>query len=95
MKPVGAFLAAGVRELFRGGPRYWAWVGTLLAVIGAGAVGYRVQLARGLVATGLSDQISWGVYMPIEALVEPMRAEAAAAFGGPVDVATDLARLEL
>jgi predicted GTPase len=30
-----------------------------------------------------------------EALVEPMRAEAAAAFGGGVEVATDLAVLEL
>lgn len=34
-------------------------------------------------------------HMPTEALVEPMRAEAATAFGGPVDVAIDLARLEL
>ena len=34
-------------------------------------------------------------HLPTEALVEPMRAEAAAAFGGRVDVATDLARLEL
>jgi len=34
-------------------------------------------------------------HIPTEALVEPMRIEAAAVFDGPVDVATDLARLEL
>jgi ribonuclease BN (tRNA processing enzyme) len=34
-------------------------------------------------------------HMPAESLVEPMRAEAAAAFGGPVELATDLAELEL
>ena len=34
-------------------------------------------------------------HMPTEALVEPMRAEAAAAFGGPVELATDFAELEL
>jgi hypothetical protein len=34
-------------------------------------------------------------HMPAEALVEPMRAEAAAAFGGPVELATDLGQLEL
>jgi hypothetical protein len=33
--------------------------------------------------------------MPAESLVEPVRAEAAAAFGGPVELATDLAELEL
>ena len=33
-------------------------------------------------------------HMPTESLVQPMRAEAAAAFGGPVELATDLAELE-
>lgn len=33
-------------------------------------------------------------HMPAESLVQSMRAEAAAAFGGPVEVATDLAELE-
>ena len=34
-------------------------------------------------------------HTPTEALVEPMRGEAAAAFDEPVDVATDLSRLEM
>ena len=34
-------------------------------------------------------------HLPTEALAEPMRAEAAAAFGGPVELGTDLAELEL
>jgi Ni/Fe-hydrogenase subunit HybB-like protein len=57
------FIAAGLREMARGGPAYWRWVGGLAAVAGIGAVTYALQLRDGLVVTGMSDQVSWGFYI--------------------------------
>jgi len=42
---------------------YYAWVGFLLAVILAGAVGYSNQVSQGLLATHMRDQVSWGFYI--------------------------------
>lgn len=47
----------------RTGPRFWALVAFLLAVIGWGAYAYSVQLRDGLVVTGMRDRISWGLYI--------------------------------
>ena len=47
----------------RTGPRFWALVAFLLAVIGWGAYAYSVQLRDGLIVTGMRDRISWGLYI--------------------------------
>ncbi len=47
----------------RTGPRFWALVVALLAVIGWGVYAYSVQIRDGLVVTGMRDRISWGLYI--------------------------------
>ena len=47
----------------RTGPRFWALVVALLAVIGWGVYAYWVQIRDGLVVTGMRDRISWGLYI--------------------------------
>ena len=42
---------------------YWLWVGSLLAVMGAGAYCYMLQLQNGLSITGLSRDVTWGFYI--------------------------------
>jgi molybdopterin-containing oxidoreductase family membrane subunit len=63
MRTVIAFFADGLREVFRGGRVYWGWVGALGVVILAGVLAYARQLDQGLITTGMSDQVSWGVYI--------------------------------
>ncbi len=46
-----------------GGGRYWAWVGALGVVIMAGFVSYLRQLEGGLGITGLSRDVTWGLYI--------------------------------
>jgi molybdopterin-containing oxidoreductase family membrane subunit len=46
-----------------GGRGYWAWMTALLAVVCAGAWAYGTQLETGLGVTGLSRDITWGLYI--------------------------------
>jgi len=46
-----------------GGRGYWAWVCTLLALIGLGFVAYLHQFNNGLTVTGLSRDVPWGFYI--------------------------------
>jgi len=46
-----------------GGRRYWFWVAFLLVVIGAGFSAYLYQLTEGLGVTGMSRDVSWGLYI--------------------------------
>lgn len=46
-----------------GDRRYWTWVTVLLAIMAAGAWAYVTQLDRGLTITGLSRDVSWGLYI--------------------------------
>jgi Ni/Fe-hydrogenase subunit HybB-like protein len=49
---------------FVGDWRYYAWIGALGAVVCVvGLNAYAKQFAAGLVTTGMSDQVSWGVYI--------------------------------
>ncbi|MGA9642924.1 MAG: NrfD/PsrC family molybdoenzyme membrane anchor subunit [Terriglobales bacterium] len=43
--------------------RYWLWIASLLFVILAGSLCYVLQLIHGLVVTGLSRDVSWGLYI--------------------------------
>ena len=45
--------------------RFYTWVGFLLILIGIAAYAYFTQLRDGLVVTGLSDRISWGMYITL------------------------------
>ena len=57
------FVRDCLRELVRGGWRYWSWVGFLLALIAFGAWHYLEQLSQGLVITHMTNQVSWGFYI--------------------------------
>ena len=46
-----------------GGRRYWTWIAALAAVAGLGALGYSRQLDHGLAVTGLSRDVTWGLYI--------------------------------
>lgn len=63
MKDFWRFGSGCVAELFRGGWRYYAWMTALLIVSLAGLNAYAKQLVYGLAVTGMSDQVSWGIYI--------------------------------
>jgi len=57
------FLWRSVGVAFEGDWRYYSWIGVLFAICLVGLNAYARQLADGLVVTGMSDQVSWGVYI--------------------------------
>ena len=52
-----------VEKALVGSRRYWLWVGGLLAVIGLSFIAYLYQLSHGLGVTGMSRNVSWGLYI--------------------------------
>ncbi len=46
-----------------GSKRYWVWIGALLVVIGIAVTQYLRQFSYGLGITGLSRDVSWGLYI--------------------------------
>jgi Ni/Fe-hydrogenase subunit HybB-like protein len=46
-----------------GSKRYWLWIGALLVVIGIAFVMYLRQFSEGLGITGMSRDVSWGLYI--------------------------------
>jgi Ni/Fe-hydrogenase subunit HybB-like protein len=57
------FVLDSLAECFRGGRQYRSWLALLGLTTAVGAVAYVRQLQQGLIVTGMSDQISWGVYI--------------------------------
>ena len=57
------FLQRCARIAFVGDWRYYAWMGALTVVVLLGLNAYAKQLVSGLISTGMSDQVSWGVYI--------------------------------
>lgn len=51
------------RIAFVGDWRYYAWMGALTMVCLLGLNAYARQFAQGLIVTGMSDEVSWGVYI--------------------------------
>jgi molybdopterin-containing oxidoreductase family membrane subunit len=58
-----AFALTALRSATTGGRRYHVWMGTLTLIILVGAYAYSVQLRYGLGVTGMSDHVSWGLYI--------------------------------
>jgi Ni/Fe-hydrogenase subunit HybB-like protein len=46
-----------------GSRRYWTWIFILLAIIGVAVITYFRQFTQGLGITGLSRDVSWGLYI--------------------------------
>ncbi|RME93901.1 MAG: polysulfide reductase [Verrucomicrobia bacterium] len=57
------FLWRCVRLIFEGDWRYYTWIGVLLVFMLLGLNAYMKQFVHGLATTGMSDQVSWGVYI--------------------------------
>jgi len=57
------FLLTALDSATSGGRRYHLWMGSLTLIILVGAYAYYVQLRYGLGVTGMSDQVSWGLYI--------------------------------
>jgi molybdopterin-containing oxidoreductase family membrane subunit len=63
MKHVRAFLLSALDSATSGGRLYHVWMGCLSAVIVFGGYAYFIQLRDGLQVTGMTDHVSWGLYI--------------------------------
>jgi Ni/Fe-hydrogenase subunit HybB-like protein len=57
------FLWRCARIAFVGDWRYYTWMGVLTVLCLLGLNAYCKQFAHGLITTGMSDEVSWGVYI--------------------------------
>jgi Ni/Fe-hydrogenase subunit HybB-like protein len=57
------FLRRCIGVAFVGDWRYYLWMGLLSVLVLLGLNAYAKQLVHGLIVTGMSDQVSWGVYI--------------------------------
>ena len=66
MRPIRdylVFLRRCARIAFVGDWRYYLWMGVLTILCLVGLNAYAKQFVHGLITTGMSDQVSWGVYI--------------------------------
>ncbi len=52
-----------LEKALKGRSEYWAWIFSLLGIIAVGALFYRHQFNTGLGVTGMSRDVSWGIYI--------------------------------
>ncbi len=57
------FVRRCTRVAFVGDWRYYTWMGVLTVVALFGLNAYAKQFSHGLIVTGMSDEVSWGVYI--------------------------------
>ncbi len=57
------FLSRCARIAFVGDWRYYSWMGLLTVICLLGLNAYAKQFVHGLITTGMSDEVSWGVYI--------------------------------
>jgi molybdopterin-containing oxidoreductase family membrane subunit len=58
-----AFLLDALRATTTGRRRYFVWMGFLTILMAVGAWGYVYQLQHGLSVTGMTNHVSWGLYI--------------------------------
>ena len=58
-----SFLFAALHNLTTGERRYHVWMGLLSVVMAVGGFAYIYQVIHGLGVTGMSDHVSWGLYI--------------------------------
>ncbi len=56
-------MSSVLEKALHGSKLYWGWVAFLLVVIGVGILAYANQIQNGLVVTGMSRDVSWGLYI--------------------------------
>jgi Ni/Fe-hydrogenase subunit HybB-like protein len=52
-----------LEKALKGDQSYWSWVAVLVALIGVGSFFYLRQLQEGLTITGMSRDVTWGLYI--------------------------------
>ncbi|MFO7760856.1 MAG: sulfate reduction electron transfer complex DsrMKJOP subunit DsrP [Thermodesulfobacteriota bacterium] len=52
-----------LEKALKGNGMYWGWIVFLLVIIAIGGICYTVQYNYGLGATGMSRDVSWGIYI--------------------------------
>ncbi len=52
-----------LRHSFQGSPKFYAWMTVLTAIMLVGANAWATQVSRGMALTGMSDHVSWGLYI--------------------------------
>lgn len=63
MKATFSFWLDFIREAFRGGKLFYLWMTLLTVIVFLGFAAYIRQFQHGLIVSGMSDQVSWGVYI--------------------------------
>ena len=57
------FISRAARTLVTGPPLYYVWVAVLLVLAGIGIAAYAKQAQVGLIVTGMTSYVSWGLYI--------------------------------
>jgi Ni/Fe-hydrogenase subunit HybB-like protein len=57
------FLVQALDSATSGGRRYHLWMGVLTLIMLVGGYAYFVQIREGLAVTGMTDHVSWGLYI--------------------------------
>jgi Ni/Fe-hydrogenase subunit HybB-like protein len=57
------FLQDGFKVIFKGGSKFYIWMTILTLIVIHGLYCYGQQLTHGLAITGMSDYVSWGLYI--------------------------------
>ncbi len=52
-----------VKDVPKGGPLFYGWVGFLLLIIALGVYAYSLQMRNGFIVTAVRDHVSWGFYI--------------------------------
>ena len=63
MKVFNSFLKDSFLAVITGGRAYHIWMGFMTLLMLIGGYAYSIQLREGLVVTGMSDTVSWGLYI--------------------------------
>ncbi|MDH5590420.1 MAG: polysulfide reductase NrfD [Gemmatimonadota bacterium] len=63
LRDLKAFLFSALDAATSGGRKYHVWMGTLTGFILLGGYAYMIQLRDGLQVTGMTDHVSWGLYI--------------------------------
>ncbi|MDP6675597.1 MAG: polysulfide reductase NrfD, partial [Gammaproteobacteria bacterium] len=63
MKKSMSFVADYCVYVVKGGPKFYSWLGFLFLFVLGWAYGNFMQLTQGMIVTGLTDQVSWGLYL--------------------------------
>ncbi|MDA8406594.1 MAG: polysulfide reductase NrfD [Deltaproteobacteria bacterium] len=60
---MGRFFVGAAQRIIRGTPLYYVWVVFLLIMISIGIGAYVKQMRLGLIVTGMTSYVSWGLYI--------------------------------